>query len=318
MMAEMPYARPVPDPLERVTNLLALLLESRTPLTLQQISDQLGDWYAGNPTAVRASFERDKAMLRDIGVPIETEVLGGDQAGQTAYRLDRDRYELRGLDLTDDERHALQVAVAAVRSDVGQEGVWKLGGAVGGSAPVRAELPAMPALPVLRSASSDHLPVEITYHGTRRRIDPYGLLLRTGFWYVIGFDHTRGEVRTFRVDRIEGDVSIVDGQRFERPPGFDPRASFPDDPKALGDRDEHAIVRIDADVAPALEAELGAGAVVERHAGGAIDVSVPCSNVDAFRSWVIGLGAHAEVLGPPDVRAAIVAWLRAIADPVRA
>ena len=52
MMPDMPYAHAVPDPLERVTNLLALLLESRTPLTLQQISDQLTDWYAGNATAV--------------------------------------------------------------------------------------------------------------------------------------------------------------------------------------------------------------------------------------------------------------------------
>ena len=30
----------------------------------------------------------------------------------------------------------------------------------------------------------------------------------------------------------------------------------------------------------------------------------------AFRSWVLGLLDHAEVVGPPDVRAAVVAWLR--------
>jgi len=304
----------VPDPLERVTNLLALLLESRVPLTLQQIADQLGDWYAGNAAAVRASFERDKAMLRDIGVPIETEVLSGDQAGQTAYRLDRDRYELRGLELDDDERHALQVAVAAVRSDVGQEGVWKLGGAVGSGAPVRADLPAMAALPVLRSASSQHVAVELSYHGTRRRLDPYGLLLRNGFWYVIGFDHVREEVRTFRVDRIEGDVAVLEDQQFIRPEGFDPGAAFPDDPKALGDRGEQAVVRIDADIAPALERELGAAAVLARTDRGGIEVGVPCSNLDAFRSWLLGLGTHAEVLAPPDVRAAVVAWLQAIAD----
>jgi proteasome accessory factor B len=318
MMPDMPYAHAVPDPLERVTNLLALLLESRTSLTLQQISDQLVDWYAGNPTAVRAAFERDKAMLRDIGVPIETEVLGGDQAGQTAYRLDRDRYELRGLDLAEDERHALQLAVAAVRSDVGQEGVWKLGGSVGSTAPVRADLPAMAALPVLRSASSQHVAVELTYHGTVRRLDPYGLLLRNGFWYVIGFDHVRGEVRTFRVDRIDGDVQVLDGVLFERPAGFDPGAAFPDDPKALGDRGEHAVVLIDAVIAPALERELGAAAVLGRRADGGIEMVVPCSNIDAFRSWVIGLGTHAEVIGPADVRAAVVSWLRLIADRVPA
>src|SRR5215218_9587764 len=107
------------DALERVTNLLTLLLETRTALTLQQIVDELGDFYIGREDAIRAAFERDKAMLRELGVPIETEVLGGSDSGRTAYRIDRDRYELRGLDLDEDERHALQVAVAAARSEVG-------------------------------------------------------------------------------------------------------------------------------------------------------------------------------------------------------
>jgi hypothetical protein len=67
-------------------------------------------------------------------------------------------------------------------------------------------------------------------------------------------------------------------------------------------------------LAPALERELGSAAVVGRSSDGALDVEVPCANPDAFRSWLIGLGAHAEVLGPPAVREAFVAWLRAIAE----
>ena len=305
------------DPLERVTNLLALLLESRVPVTLQQIADQLSEWYSGSESAIRASFERDKAVLRDIGVQIETEVLGGNQAGQTAYRLDRDRFELRGLQLDDDERHALQTAVAAVRSDVGQEAVWKLGGAVAAGATVAADLPALAALPALRAASSAHRPVIIGYHGIERRLDPYGLLLRDGFWYVIGHDHVRGEVRTFRVDRIEGDVAPVEDERFERPAGFDPRAAFPEDPKALGGGEGTALVRIDAPVAPSVLREVRDDAVHARHADGSIDVVVPCANAAAFRSWLFDLGTHAEVLGPPDVREAVVTWLRRLAAGVR-
>lgn len=306
------------DPLERVTNLLALLLESRVPITLQQIADQLSEWYTGSETAIRASFERDKAVLRDIGVPIETEVLAGNQAGQTAYRLDRDRYELRGLQLEDDERHALQTAVAAVRSDVGQEGVWKLGGAVAAGATVAADLPALPALPALRAASSAHQPVVFRYHGHERRLDPYGLLLRDGFWYVIGHDHLRGEVRTFRVDRIEGEAEPLEGEHFERPAGFDPRAVFPDDPKALGGGEGTAIVRVDGPIAPSVLREVRDDAVLARHADGSVDVVVPCANAAAFRSWLFDLGTHAEVLGPPEVRAAVVAWLRDLAAGVRA
>ena len=49
-----------------------------------------------------------------------------------------------------------------------------------------------------------------------------------------------------------------------------------------------------------------------RHGSGAIDVEVPCANRPAFRSWVLGLAEHAEVLGPPDVREDVIAWLRAV------
>jgi hypothetical protein len=42
---------------------------------------------------------------------------------------------------------------------------------------------------------------------------------------------------------------------------------------------------------------------------------VPCSNVVAFRSWLLGLGLHAEVLAPADVRAEVIQWLTRIAAP---
>ena len=92
-------------PIERVTNLLTLLLERRAPLTLQQIFDELGGQYPGAADTQRSMFERDKSMLRQIGVPIDTEVLGGTQAGQTGYLIDRRKYELHDLQLDDDEHH---------------------------------------------------------------------------------------------------------------------------------------------------------------------------------------------------------------------
>ena len=308
----------MPDPLERVTNLLTLLLESRVPLTLRQISDELVDWYpTKSPVALRGAFERDKAMLRDIGVPIETEVMSGDQAGETGYSIDRDRYELRGLQLDDDERQALQMAVATIRSDVGQEGVWKLGGSVLQSSAVAANLPQLPGLPALRSASSEHVPVTFTYRGVDRRLDPYGLLLRDGFWYVVGHDHGHRSIRTYRVDRIEGAVTLAAGETFERPAGFDPAAVFPRDAKQLGadpgEEQPEATVLVDEPAAAAVERELGTDAVAARRPDGGVEFRVPCANHDAFRSWVLGLGLHAEVLGPPEVRAELVQWLRAVA-----
>lgn len=299
------------DALERVTNLLALLLETRTALTLEQVADRLGSYPAGT-AALRGAFERDKAVLRDIGVPIETEVLRGDQAGRTAYRIDRARYELAGLSLTTEERQALQLAVAAVRSGDGRFGVLKLGGDLAGDAPVVANVPTLDVLPDLRDAVAGRAVVEFDYRGTHRRVEPYGLLLREGFWYVIGYDRAREDRRTFRVDRIDGTVTAGEAGEFVRPLDFDARAAFPIDPKELGDAPATARVLVDAGRARLVVDELGAGAVVTRRPDGSVELDVASANLDAFRSWVLGLGEHAEVLGPPAVRQAVVDWLRAM------
>jgi proteasome accessory factor B len=308
------------DRVERLTNLLALLLETTRPLTLVEIAGALEGQYTGKESTRRAAFERDKAALREIGVPIETTVLTGGQAGASAYRIDRDRYELTDLHLEPDEMRALQVAVAAVRPTQGREALWKLGldtidGDAAGDVAVTATVPELPGLPALRDASARRRTVTFAYRGKERRLDPYGLLLRTGFWYAVGHDHEHAEVRTYRVDRIEGAVVIDEDTTFERPADLDLRTVFPSDPKELGAdgvTGAVATVRVDGLRAAGVARELGEERVVARGADGSIDIEVPCTNVPAFRSWVLGLLDHAEVLGPPDVRAAVVSWLTAM------
>ncbi|MBO7746127.1 YafY family transcriptional regulator [Paenibacillus sp. MWE-103] len=53
---------------------------------------------------------------------------------------------------------------------------------------------------------------------TQRRFDPYGLARWKGKWYAAGYCHLRGELRSFRVDRIRG-LELADGA-FARPEGF--------------------------------------------------------------------------------------------------
>jgi proteasome accessory factor B len=149
------------DRVERLTNLLALLLETPRPLTLVEIAGELEGQYAEKEATRRAAFERDKAALREIGVPIESVVLGGDRAGASAYWIDRHRYELGDLDLEPDEMRALQVAVAAVRPAQGREALWKLGLDTDESdVAVSAMVPELAGLPVLREASAARATVE--------------------------------------------------------------------------------------------------------------------------------------------------------------
>lgn len=308
------------DRVERLTNLLALLLETPEPLSLVAIADELTGQYPEAAQARRAAFERDKAALREIGVPIEQEIVsGGDSAGQTRYWIDRDRYELRGLDLDDDEMRALQVAMAATRpgSSTGQDALWKVGaGLLDEQAPVAAIVPDLPGLPALRDAVAARTSVTFRYRDVDRTVDPWGLLLRDGFWYLIGHDHGRGERRTYRIDRIQGVIVEVNGSVFERPAGFDPRDAFPDDPKEIGADPTRpdAIVVVDARRAARAERQVGSDRVRVRHDDGSIEVAVPCGNGPAFRSWLLGYLDAAEVLGPDDVRAGVIAWLEAVAS----
>ncbi len=304
--------RAVVDALERVTNLVALLLSARQPLSLERIGDELAGQYPTGEGAMRGAFERDKALLREIGVPIESEVLTGSDAGRTGYWIDRVKYELSDLELEPDERAALQMAVAAARLADAEFGLLKLGGEGESTPVVVANIPELAALPELREAASGRAEVVLRYHDRERTVQPYTLLLREGFWYLIGLDLGHHQVRTFRVDRIEGAVKVGTPGAFARPIDFDPRAVFPTDPKLLGDEVEaRAEVLVDVPRADAVVRELGDEAVLRR-VGDAVVVSVPCANRDAFRSWLFGLGTHAEVLAPQTLRADVVAWLEAM------
>jgi predicted DNA-binding transcriptional regulator YafY len=190
--------------------------------------------------------------------------------------------------------------------------MWKLGsGVIDRESAVVATMPSLPGLPLLRDAIARRAAVEFVYRDVDRTVEPYGLLLQNGFWYLVAFDRTRGERRTFRVDRIGGRITMGSGDAFERPEGLDLRTVLPDDPKLLGaDGDTtEAIVRVDASRAAAVTRELGADRVVESRPNGDVEVRVPCANREAFRSWVLGLLEHAEVRSPADVRADIVDWL---------
>jgi proteasome accessory factor B len=316
------------DRVERLTNLLALLLETPHPLTLVEIAGEMEGQYPTQKATLRAAFERDKAALREIGVPIETEVLTGDRAGESGYHIDRARYELADLDLEPDERRALQLAFAAVRSSsgsaitAGEQALWKLGGAqIDAGSAVTASVPELPALPTLRDAVTRRAVVAFTYHDRARQVDPYGLMLRGGFWYLLGRDHGHDELRTFRVDRIAGDVRISseDGV-FERPDGFDPRHVFPSDAKQFGVVGEHGVtarIRVAPERAALVEREIGSERVVARRRNGAIEVAVPASNSAALASWVLGLADHAEVLSPKGARDEFVTRLRTLAATPR-
>lgn len=306
------------DRLERLTNLIAVLLDTGRPLTLEEIADRVPG-YPPDPNTRRRQFERDKATLRDIGVPISLEALYAFDH-ETGYRIHRRDYELPPLKLTDAERVALHLAVTAVglEGGEGRHALWKLGGAEGTGAAPLAALPSVRALPLLFDAYRRRAEVQFTYRGEERRLRPYGILFRNGHWYAVGHDPDREAIRAFRADRIEGEVETGPAGSFEPPAGFDPSSALRDEPWRFGDETlVEARVRVSPPQAGWVVAEVGEPAVVERGDDGTVVLRMAVTNRAAFRSFVLGLLDSAEILGPPELRAEMVEWLEALAAKPR-
>ena len=59
--------------------------------------------------------------------------------------------------------------------------------------------------------------VKETGEGSSRRLEPHALLIIWPAWYLLAYDHLRGEPRTFRFDRFRK-VAIEDGPGFKARP----------------------------------------------------------------------------------------------------
>jgi predicted DNA-binding transcriptional regulator YafY len=297
--------------LERLLNLTALLLDARRPLAAADIQEQLG--YPEDKVAFRRAFERDKEELRAMGIPLVVEPVPGVLPEVDGYRIPREEYALRDPGLTSDELAALHLAASAVQVEglPATEGLLKLGGLVTDGARDLgvhvAPLPADPNLARLFGAVSSRRPVQVRYRDADRTIDPYRLEFQRGRWYLTGFDHLRGEERSYRLDRIDGEVALLDGT-FEAPATAVPgqaRGTW-----ELGaEPPVRARVRIDAAQASWAVQHVGPDHVVAEDPDGSVVVELPVTNRAAFRSFVLSFLEHAEILEPAELRDDLVAWL---------
>ena len=202
--------------LERLLNLTAVLLETRRPLSAEELRTQIEGYPPPGPS-FRRTFERDKDDLRTLGIPLAVERVPGTDPPVDGYRIPPEEYYLTDPGLEPDELAALHLASLAVRLEGldDAEAFWKLGGGAtpdgAPTAPIT-EVPSDPALVPLFTAISGRQRVRFRYRDADRELDPWRLDFQRGRWYLTAFDHSRGEERNFRLDRIEGAV-LIDGAR---------------------------------------------------------------------------------------------------------
>jgi len=308
-----PTLAPMVDRLERLTDLVLVLLRDDRPKPLREIAAEVPG-YPAEGEARRQAFERDKRTLRDGGVEVSAVPIEGRE--QVGYLIRPDDFYLPDLDLAPDEQAALNLAVAGVHlgDPSGRDALWRLGLPASAGVQPFADLAALPALPVLYDAVRRRASVTFDYRGDTRHVAPALLRFRGGWWYLVGFDRDKEASRTFRVDRMEGQPAVGDPGSALVPDDFDPEAALPEEPWRMGEEEVVRVdVLVDPGLAPLVVAEVGESTVHARRDDGSVVVRLEVTNVAALRSWVLELGEHAEVLAPDSVRAGMVSWLEATA-----
>jgi proteasome accessory factor B len=311
-------------PLERLVNLVALLLEARVPLTFEQIHETLHEAYdqADVDTAKRM-FERDKDVLRDIGVPIEVVYTDAWEI-EHGYTIPKDRYYLPEITFSPEEISALFVAAHTGGEDgTAEDAVRKLlygaeGGVLAGVAgvPLTAEGGVSDArLTAAAEAVLERRSVSFGYRTARgqaseRRVDPHGLVCRGGHWYLVGLDREREEIRAFRISRLSTDLTVA-GEGSEPPEGFRAGEHVQAGPWGPGEPEERARIAFSPDVIWWATKGIAGADVGETRPDGWVEVAVPAGPGDGLASWVLSFGPDAEVLEPASLREEIVRQLEA-------
>ena len=308
--------------LERLVNLLLMLLSARRPVTIEQVRSVVPGYDQGDDESFRRMFERDKEELRDLGVPLETQPLDawGDEVG---YLIPKASYELPPVSLEPDEAAAMALAArlwqSAGLADASASALLKLRAAGIEADPVAtagieprvaardaAFEPLLAAVRAGRAVTFDYTPSYADAPVTRT-LEPWGLVHRLGRWYVVGHDRDRDAPRAFKLSRVTSDVKAFGPEgAVTVPEGVDLQAMVaPFDTAPTGS----ATVR----VAPGTAWDLRRAATSSRDDDdGWTVVEVPLGDVDRFAEWLVGFGPDAVVLAPPEARAAVVERLRAV------
>jgi len=314
---------------ERLLSIVVLLLSSRRYLTAEEIRAAVFG-YPEQDDAFKRMFERDKEELRDLGIPLET---GQNNPfdEEPGYRIRRQDYELPEIRLEADEAAVLGIAAR----------VWQSAELAGAAAGALLKLKAAgaadaldaeddqhprpgiqprlttqePAFGPLWEAVRDRRPVTFSHKApgrsdaTRRELEPWGVVNWRGRWYVAGDDRTRNATRVFRLSRIEGPVKMSGpAGSVTVPPGTDVR-ELVKDWDAAPPRDREAVLHVRA----------GAGHGLRRYAkavapgdDGWDRVTVEFADAPWYADYLAGFGPDVMVVGPPDLREAVIRRLKGV------
>ena len=206
---------------ERLVNLTIALLATKRYLTKAEIFRTV-DGYEGAPDAMERMFERDKDDLRGLGITIELgsfDPLFEDEAG---YRITPSSYRLDLGPLDGSDIALLSLAASAwsgaALEEESRSAIVKLE-----SIGITSDAESISLSPRIGATDSRFSSIteaivtrsEISFNYvsgdlsiSQRKVHPYSLRGKSGSWFLIALDLDKSDQRTFRLDRISGDVTV--------------------------------------------------------------------------------------------------------------
>lgn len=327
------------DKLVRRLSLVALLLSRRgQPVSVAEIRSRVEGYPTMTEEAFKRRFYEDRYELRELGIAIRSDEDCLSDTSSEVYSLPADAYYLEPVLLDGEELAALAACLAVLEDGFAYSQPLRL--ALLSLAQGRPELiaeaetppltvvpeahePAAAAsLPKLQAAVAERKTVVFSYYAITRDeemervVDPYGLQLVAGEWYLIGRCHLREAVRTFRLSRIRSRVKHHTRRPhdFALPAGFD-LSAYRDRPAwQLAEPRATARVRVSPAMAWWVEAHWAHCGAVERLEDGGIVYATSYADERPLLGWVLGLADDAELLEPPELRERLARRLAALEE----
>lgn len=303
---------------ERLINLTIALLATKRYLTKSEIFRTVAG-YDGEVEARDRMFERDKDDLRAIGIDIELgtfDPLFEDEAG---YRIKSEKYKVQVDELTPEDLILLNYAASTWRSaslsSESHSAIRKLK-----SLGIDTDLDALSATYIPKIYEPEQLgdliesitvrqKISFEYRNINgvpelRNVAPYQLSYKNGFWYLVGLDLDKNELRTFRVDRFDSSIRASSKAN-----------SYEIETEALQALDSHSIEQIEvAEIA----LRKGRGQHF-RQLSPAVEIDEEWEKIeveyldrDSLVEQVLWLGTDARVLAPQELIDHIVESLKEV------
>jgi proteasome accessory factor BC len=321
------------DKLIRQLSLVAFLMAERRAITARDVKSNVEGYSEMSDEAFARRFYSDRAELLSLGVPLQSQ--RDEFTGEELYTLRSEQYFLPKLELEDEELAALQTALYLLEGKFAYAEPLRLalqnlalgrpGFAETASATARrVEVldpdysPEMPGrLAKLEGAISKQRTVRFEYWSisrdeiAERTLNPYALMPDNGVWYVVGHDLDRGDIRTFRVSRIRGEIKFATRRErdFRTPAEFDIELYRGRPPWQVGEIVGEARIEVPGETAWWVQRAYGSTGRLEDGV-----FVTEYSSLPQLASWVLRQDGRAVPLEPDELRREVASALRRVRE----